>query len=47
MKESEQHHRPRRHQRRASHGNDDAALMRLFQGVIGHPHFDYQIVRGH
>ncbi len=21
--------------------------MRLFQGVIGHPHFDYQIVRGH
>ena len=21
--------------------------MRLFQGVIGHPHFDYQIVWGH
>jgi predicted dinucleotide-binding enzyme len=21
--------------------------LRLFQGVIGHPHFNYQIVRGH
>ena len=21
--------------------------MRLFQGVIGHPHFNYQIIRGH
>jgi predicted dinucleotide-binding enzyme len=24
-----------------------ALWMRLFQGVIGHPHFNYQIIRGH
>ena len=27
--------------------NDDASLVRLFQGVIGHPHFNYHIIRGH
>jgi hypothetical protein len=47
MQESEQHHRL---------GDISVApgtemmmplWMRLFQRVIGHPHFDYQIVCGH